>query len=101
VACPGPVGVARDITGGDMHPSRTRIVLRTYLGFFEYRLKPGDFPGNLDAAQRIDIMVPLTLEPSGEAVTYDHAGDGILTLSEGLLTIPFQPLHHFPCMANP
>lgn len=100
VTSPGPLGVARDITGGDLHPSRSRLLLRTYLGIFEYRLHPGDFPGNLDAAERIDIMVPLTLEPSGEAVTYDHAGDGILTLSEGLLTIPFQPLHHFPCVEN-
>lgn len=98
VACPGPIGVARDITGGDFHPSMTRIVLRTYLGVFEYRLKPGDFPGNLDAAERLDIMVSLKLEPSGEAVTYDQSGTGLLTLSEGFLQIPGQPIYHFPCV---
>lgn len=101
VTSPGPIGVARDITGGDLHPSRQRLVLRTYLGFFEYRLAPGDFPGDLDSATRLDVMIPLSLEPSGEAVTYDQNGDGLWTISEGLLTLPGQPLHHFACQPEP
>lgn len=98
VASPGAVaGQGGNITGGDLHPSRERLLLRTYLAVFEYRLHPGDFPGNLDAAERRDFPVSVSLELAGEAVTYDQTGKGLLTVSEGFLGAPGEPLHRYAC----
>ena len=92
-----PVTNGRMITGGDFHPSGSRVLLRVYTGVFEYRLSPGQTPADLDAAQRVLVTYGPLSEKQGEAVTYDASGMGIWTISEDPAAKLTQPLHHFSC----
>ena len=88
----------RMVTGADLHPTGSRLLVRTYTGVFEYRL---DGPLHLSELATLEPVVvvwgPLT-EPQGEAVSYDAAGTGVLTLSEDPRGEGHQPLHHYPCL---
>lgn len=87
----------RQITGGSMHPSGRRVLVRTYSGVYEYRFDAGGGLEDLDAAERIQVALGPDSEPQGEAVTYDEAGTGLYTISEGAA----RALHHYDCLPAP
>ena len=84
----------RQITGGSMHPSGRRVLVRTYSGVYEYRFDAGGSLEDLDAAERVQVALGPDSEPQGEAVTYDETGTGIYTISEGAA----RALHHYDCV---
>lgn len=99
-AAPGvPIRLGRMVTGADLHPSGTRLVVRVYSGTWEYRFGPGQGPGDLDAIDPVQVSLGPLSEPQGEAVAYDGAGTGLYTVSESPEGRPGQPLHHYPCRA--
>lgn len=72
----------RMITGADLHPSGTALVVRTYTGIFEHRVDVvTDFLALGDVRLTTVTFGPFS-EPQGEAVTYDESGAGIVTISE-------------------
>ncbi len=88
----------RMITGADLHPSGTRVAIRTYTGVFEYRLAPGGTPADIDAGTLVTVTLGPLSEPQGEAIAYDAAGTGIWTMSEDPDGDVTQPLHHYDCL---
>ncbi len=87
----------RQITGGSMHPSGRRVLVRTYSGVYEYRFDGGGSLEDLDAAERVQVALGPDSEPQGEAVTYDETGTGLYTISEGAA----RALHHYDCVVAP
>jgi len=69
------------VTGGDVHPDRKGIVLRTYTAVNYYPLAPGQRIGEALAATPCVLEAPVEMQ--GEAVAWNRAGDGWFTLSEG------------------
>ena len=67
-------------TGGDVHPSGTRVLLRTYTGVFEYRGKPGQTIEKI--LSETPIIVTTASQRQGEAVTYTADGRGYVLGSE-------------------
>ena len=86
------------ITGGDLHPSGTRLLLRLYTGAFEYRLEPGQSLSDLAVIEPLLVVAGPLSEPQGEAVGYDERGDGVWTVSEDTSQQPGQVLHFYPCV---
>jgi hypothetical protein len=84
------------VTGADLHPSGTRLLLRTYSGVYEAKLD-GVSPADVDALVFEEVFVGPLDEPQGEAVAYDARGTGIFTVSESPSGEPGQPLHHARC----
>ena len=95
----GLVERGRLVTGASMHPSGTRILLRSYTGIFEYRFDTGrgGNPGDLASIEPLTVALGPLSEPQGEAVGYDEAGTGIWSVSESPDKEPGQVLHHFSC----
>ena len=82
-------------TAGDIHPSGTRLLIRTYGQLWEYRLPSGAaFDTIFNSTPQ---LVPSASEPQGEAVAYRAGGDGYFTQSEqaGAATVP--PLRRTSC----
>jgi hypothetical protein len=75
------VGVsAGPITGGAFSPCGDRILVRSYTSMFELaRAAAGDLVSIFSAAP---VLVPLAVEPQGEAVTYAADGRRYFTASE-------------------
>lgn len=85
------------VTGADLHPSRSRLLLRTYLGSFEYRFSTDDWPRELPGmSSDFDMWGPLT-ESQGEAIAYDADGISYWTISEDKDQQPGQGIHHYRC----
>ena len=82
-------------TGGDIHPSGTRLLIRTYNRLWEYRLPSGAAFDSIfnDAPQ----LVPVASEPQGEAVAYRLNGEGYFTQSEQAGTPSVPPLWRTGC----
>lgn len=82
-------------TGGDIHPSGTRLLIRTYNRLWEYRLPSGAAFDSIfnDAPQ----LVPVASEPQGEAVAYRVNGEGYFTQSEQAGTPSVPPLWRTGC----
>jgi len=91
----------RQITGADLHPSGTRLVVRVYSGVYEYRFDRGGGLDRLDLAEVIEVLRGPESEPQGEAVAYDHAGTGLYTISEDAGGRGGRVLHHYPCRPGP
>lgn len=87
----------RAITGADMHASGTRVLVRVYTGVYEYRMAAGQGMADFAALERVLAVAGPLLEPQGEAVAYDAAGSGIVTVSEDPDGNPGQSLHHYSC----
>lgn len=87
------------VTGADIHPSGTRLLLRTYLGVFEARLdlQNGQTADHVDGGDFTQLFLGPADEPQGEAVAWDDSGTGIWTVSESTDGTPGQPLHHAAC----
>ena len=69
-------------TGGDVHPSATGVLLRTYDNVFFYSMKP-DQSVSL-ALQGAPCALTAPAEPHGEAVGWLASGNGFVTVSEGV-----------------
>jgi hypothetical protein len=79
---PAGVQFARMITGADLHPTGTALVVRTYTGVFETRFADVSAMLSLgDVALDTVTFGPFS-EGQGEAIAYDDAGTGIITISE-------------------
>lgn len=102
VAVPAGAGPLRQITGADLHPSGTRLLLRGYGAVWEVLLDAaaGVTADHLDAATLTEVLVTVD-EPQGEAVAYDEAGTGIWTVSESPSGEAGPPLRLAACAATP
>lgn len=87
----------RQITGADLHPSGTRLIVRVYSGLYEYRFDRAGSLDRLDLADVTEVLRGPESEPQGEAVAYDHAGTGLYTISEDAGGRGGRVLHHYPC----
>jgi len=74
----GPLGL---VTGGDISPDGSAVLLRTYGGGLLYR-RPAGKPAVSAFAER-PCKVPTGLEIQGEAIAFTGKGDGYLTIGEG------------------
>jgi len=93
---------AKMVTGADLHPSGRALAVRTYTGVFEARLPEGlsAVDGILSEPFERLVIGPMS-EPQGEAIAYDEAGDGLITISEigGEYTSATEiPINHFACL---
>lgn len=77
---PGLDGVAL-VTGADISPSGTRLVLRSYFRAWEFPRPAGR--GLVSSLRRTPAPVGLPLEPQGEAIGYSRNGRALVTTSEG------------------
>jgi hypothetical protein len=97
-ATPNDAGAAGHlVTGADMHPSATRIALRTYTGVYEVLLKDQDPLDRIEPSQLIEVMAHPPPELQGEAIAYDAEGTGLWTVSESAGGAVHPPLHHATC----
>jgi hypothetical protein len=67
-------------TGGAIAPNRQNVVIRTYLGAYEYTADPKKFDRWFESRPR---RITLRSESQGEAICYSTDGKKILTTSEG------------------
>lgn len=77
-----PLGVSPRITGGDVHPAATGVLLRTYTSVLYYAMGPGQSVAS--ALMGTACTLPAPDEPQGEAVGWLPKGDGYMTVSEGV-----------------
>jgi len=75
-----PAGFGGLTTGGAVHPSGTRALLRTYTQVWEYRGKPAQSLAAILGTT--PVAVPDARQPQGEAITYTHDGRSYLMGSE-------------------
>jgi hypothetical protein len=68
-------------TGADVHPSGTRLLLRTYGRAWELRVPGARSLPELFAAT--PVRVPSAAQPQAEAIAYDHGGSGYVLGTEG------------------
>ncbi len=69
-------------TAADIHRDGMRLLLRTQVALFEWRLDPGQpFSTIIDAPRR---LVPSAIEDEGEAIGYDALAGGYLQTGIGL-----------------
>ena len=90
-------GGSRLITGASLHPSGQRLAVRVYSGLFEYSFAAGGSLERLSFAAIRLVALNIGREPQGEAVTYDFAGTGLITVSEDALGAAGRELHHHGC----
>jgi len=69
---------AKLITGGAWSPDGKYVVLRTYLGAYEFRAK-----NSSKWFQEKPVDIRTNLEMQGEGITYNQSGDALLTTTEG------------------
>jgi hypothetical protein len=69
------------ITGGDIAPDGSAILLRTYADAYLWARGSGESVA--EALERKPCPVPLRVEPQGEAIAFAADGRGYLTVSEG------------------
>ena len=75
------VGSIRLVTGAAVSPGGERVVVRTYLGAFEFSREGSK--GLAGAFSRVAVPVALAAERQGEAISYSRSGRAILTTTEG------------------
>lgn len=92
------IPLGRMITGAAMHPGGRRLLLRVYTGSYEYRLPEGADWASLATVEPLRVAAGPLSEPQGEAITYDHAGSGIYTVSEDTENTRRVPLHFYGCV---
>ena len=79
------------LTGGDVSPDLSRVILRGYILAVEYpRPAGGAFE---DAFAGTPCAIPLAVEVQGEALAVGPSGEEIFTASEGLSA----PIHRATC----
>jgi hypothetical protein len=75
------------VTGGDVAPDGSIVLLRTYQSVLAFARADGQSVA--DALQGTSCEAPEADEPQGEAVAFTSAGDAYVTVSEG----SNQPIH--------
>ena len=75
------------VTGGDIAPDGSVVLLRTYQSVLAFARADGQSVA--DALQGTSCEAPEADEPQGEAVAFTSAGDAYVTVSEG----SSQPIH--------
>jgi hypothetical protein len=89
-----PASTDRPLTGADVNPCGTAILLRMYNRLVELRLPAGE--SDFDRIFSQDPhAVPSASEPQGEAVAYGPDGKTYFTASEKLVESP--PLYEYRC----
>ncbi|MBI5493449.1 MAG: hypothetical protein HY904_00380 [Deltaproteobacteria bacterium] len=73
-------GLPASVTDASLFPDNTRLLVRTYLGAWEFLLPSGDVD---DLVQATRGSVPFALEIQGEAVAYDAPRHGYWQAPEG------------------
>lgn len=91
------LGGLRLITSADVHPTGTRLLLRTYLGVFEAELDGNEATADHPERARFVQLDSPPDEEQGEAIAYDDDGTGIWSVSESREKLPHVPLHHASC----
>jgi hypothetical protein len=80
LSLPGSAGL---VTGGDVHPCGTRMLIRTYPMIYEFKLAAGQPFTSIFASAGSAVSTPTQDEESkGEGVTYAADGIGYFTASE-------------------
>jgi hypothetical protein len=69
--------------GGDIHPERERVVIRTYTDAWEWELPDGADLG-LTLTLTPPTQTPLLYERQGEAIAYSRDGTFLVTTCEGI-----------------
>lgn len=69
------------VTGGDISPDGTRVVLRNYSAAYEWDVAGGDV---VAAFSGEPVRTPLPASQQGEGISYDRDGRGLITTSEGV-----------------
>jgi hypothetical protein len=70
-----------EVTGGDISPDGTHIVLRNYTAAYEWTVKGDDVVG---ALQGEPTRIALPSSPQGEAISYSRDGRSLIVTSEGV-----------------
>jgi hypothetical protein len=76
----GSIGFAGLTTSASVHPSGTRVLLRTYTQVFEYRGTAEQSLGSILGTE--PVAVPGATQPQAEAITYVTGGEGYLLGTE-------------------
>ncbi|GAA4447127.1 hypothetical protein GCM10023189_03100 [Nibrella saemangeumensis] len=77
----GEIPLVSGVTGGDISPDGSEILLRSYLSIMYWKRQGDELLA--DALQkRSPRSLPYRIEPQGEAVCFDRDGRGYFTLSE-------------------
>jgi hypothetical protein len=80
LSLPGSAGL---VTGGDVHPCGTRMLIRTYPMIYEFQLATGQPFTSIFASAGSAVSTPTQdQESKGEGVTYAADGIGYFTASE-------------------
>jgi hypothetical protein len=69
-------------TGGDVSPDGSLVAVRTYGAVFIWEREEGD--RIWEAFQREPCLAPSVIEQQGEAIAFNAAGTGYITISEGM-----------------
>ncbi len=69
------------VTGGDISPDGTKVVLRNYSAAYEWDVPGGDV---VAAFAGEPVRVPLPASQQGEGISYDRGGQSLITTSEGV-----------------
>ncbi|GAA4408297.1 WD40 repeat domain-containing protein [Nibrella viscosa] len=77
----GAIPLVSGITGGDISPDGSEILLRTYLGVLYWKRQGNELLADV-LQKRSYRTLPYRIEPQGEAVCFDRLGSGYFTLSE-------------------
>lgn len=72
----------RMITGADLHPTGRSLLLRTYTGIFVVDVAAGADLLALGDVRAATVTFGPFSEPQGEAIAFDAAGTGVITISE-------------------
>jgi hypothetical protein len=80
---PEVAALARMVTAADISPDGTRLVTRSYVGGWEWRLpEPGERGGFARIFEQDPTRLELATEPQGEALCFSSDGNSLLTISE-------------------
>jgi hypothetical protein len=69
-----------EVTGGDVSPDGSRVVLRNYTAAYEWPVPRGDVAAALRGTPE---RIPLPLQQQGEGISYRRDSDALLVSSEG------------------
>ena len=70
-----------EVTGGDISPDGSHVVLRNYTAAYEWTVKGNDVAGALKGEP---TRIPLPGSPQGEAISYSRDGTSLIVTSEGV-----------------
>ena len=86
-----------EVTGGDISPDGSRVVLRNYTAAYEWDVHGDDVAAALRGEP---TRIPLPRSPQGEGITYTRDGRSLIVSSEGVGS-PLQELRRTATAATP